>query len=119
VIYALQQLPTCSVAPQDAAPPGTDVSVHHADGQAATSSTAATPHDSTKKATAKASAKLLALHGPVPEAAALQLRQHAVVVLEAVQEMLEAVSTPPALLGPLLQVLLEALRVDVGVVTGG
>eukprot|EP00775_Hariotina_reticulata_P008457 gene8457-8641_t len=35
-----------------------------------------------------------------------------------VQEMLEAVSTPPTLLGPLLQVLLEVLRMDVGVVTG-
>jgi hypothetical protein len=58
------------------------------------------------------------LVAPVPEAAALQLRQHGSAVLTAVQELLEAVTTPPQLLAPLLQLLLEVIRIDASIITG-
>jgi hypothetical protein len=58
------------------------------------------------------------LTAPVPHAAAELLQQHAAAVMAAVQQLLEAVSTPPELLGPLLQLLLEVIRLAHVVVTG-
>lgn len=60
----------------------------------------------------------LLLTVPVPPAAAEQLQQHAAGVMRAVQQLLEAVSTPPELLGPLLQLLLEVVRLAHTVITG-
>jgi hypothetical protein len=54
----------------------------------------------------------------VPPVAAEQLQLHAAAVLRAVQQLLEAVSTPPELLGPVLQLLLEVIRLAHSVVTG-
>lgn len=60
----------------------------------------------------------LLLTVPVLPAAAEQLQQHAAIVMRAVQQLLEAVSTPLELLGPLLQLLLEVVRLAHTVITG-
>jgi hypothetical protein len=116
--YALQQLPSCAdpTSGQGArapAGPASAQSVVTAPGAAVDSTPAAAP-----AAAAAGKAKLL-LTVPVPLVAAEQLRQHAAVVMRAVQQLLEAVSTPPELLGPLLQLLLEVIRLAHTVVTGG
>jgi hypothetical protein len=103
--YALQQLPSCN----GPAPP-----------QQEDDTTTTTTDDAVSSAPAAAAAdapKLL--REPVPGAAAQQLARHVQAVVAAVQQLLEAAATPPELLGPLLQLLLEALRTNVSAVTGG
>lgn len=122
--YALQQLPSCTDTcnavsaakqPQPTGTSGSTESGTPAPSQAGES--AAAQLSAAVPASAPAGkGKLLA--APVPPVAAEQLRQHATTVMGAVQQLLEAVSTPPELLGPLLQLLLEVIRLAHTVVTG-
>jgi hypothetical protein len=124
LIYALQQLPSCTPAEANtaaaAAAAASAVAGSNPPGDAAGSSITSTAQPATPATPAASSATghpaLLVV--PVPEAAAQQLRQHGSAVLAAVQELLEGATTPPQLLAPLLQLLLEVIRLDVSVITG-
>lgn len=119
LIYALQQLPSCNTPSTPAASLTTAAA---ATAEAAASSGSITPDAAAAVPAAGGSAQqkpAALLAAPVAPAAVEQLHQHAKAVLATVQELLEAAATPPALLAPLLQVLLEVIRLDVTAVTGG
>jgi hypothetical protein len=120
LIYALQQLPSCTPAEANTAATSAAVA---AGAVAGTNPPGATAGSSVQPAAAAAVGSTTGhpalLVAPVPEAAAQQLRQHGSAVLAAVQELLEGATTPPQLLAPLLQLLLEVIRLDVSVITGG
>lgn len=135
--YALQQLPSCD-APGDASQPGQHTRQAQTIGDAtgagvspelsgsasapavaavaAGEAGAAAATGATAASAAGAKGKLLT--APVPPVAAEQLQLHAAAVMRAVQQLLEAASTPPELLGPLLQLLLEVIRLTHTVASG-
>jgi hypothetical protein len=118
--YALQQLPGTRVKQplqqQQADPSKSGVNGEQG-GDCTASSTL--PAESTRGTTR--GRELLDPRGPPPLAAAAlaQLRCHAAAALHTAQEMLEDETTPRSLLAPLLQLLLEALRVDPAAVDQG
>lgn len=115
LIYALQQLPSCASTPAS--------QVVSAAGRAAadvaeTESKAAAPNPAGDATAIRQKKPPGLLQSPIPPVAAQQLHQHAAAVLGAVMKLLESPATSPALLAPLLQLLLEVLRLDVTAVTG-
>jgi hypothetical protein len=120
LIYALQQLPSCSLAEANTAATSAAVAAGAVAGNnppGAAAGSSVQPAAATAVGSATGQPALLV--APVPEAAAQQLRQHGSAVLAAVQDLLEGATTPPQLLAPLLQLLLEVIRLDVSVITGG
>lgn len=113
LVYALLQLPSCNSQQDSAATP-----TAAAPAPAPLSSAAPVQGEHTGSSTTAAKAPTPLLTAPVPAAAAALLRAQAASVATAVQQLLEAEATPPELLGPLLTLLLEVVRLAHTAVTG-